>query len=442
MEPLTTAANTPTAAPAPELVCPAGSLPALKAAIDHGADCVYLGLRDATNARNFAGLNFDEAAIASGIAYAHQRGRKVFMALNTYPQAANPGPWRSAVDKAVDMGLDAVILADPGLMQYAAQHHPQLRLHLSVQGSATNYEAINFYREQFGVVRAVLPRVLSMEQVRQVIERTPVEIEVFGFGSLCVMVEGRCALSSYVTGESPNTHGVCSPPKAVRWQETPQGLESRLNGVLIDRYAPGENAGYPTLCKGRFDVGDEENYYAIEEPTSLNTLELLPQLAKIGVRAIKIEGRQRSPAYVADVTRVWREAIDQCVAQPGEVLGAGGKVLNLVDLTDVYMTFFLPERQAGRVALGSEVRLVIDAAPQYVIPAKVSYVASVAQFTPKTVETASEREKLMFRVKARIDPELLSKHLQQVKTGVPGMAYLRLDPEAEWPAHLAIKVPQ
>lgn len=130
------------------------------------------------------------------------------------------------------------------------------------------------------------------------------------------------------------------------------------------------------------------------------------------------------------------------VTQPGEVLGAGGKLLNLVDLTDVYMTFFLPERQAGRVALGSEVRLVIDAAPQYVIPAKVSYVASVAQFTPKTVETASEREKLMFRVKARIDPELLSKHLQQVKTGVPGMAYLRLDPDAEWPAHLAIKVPQ
>ncbi|AXO60092.1 HlyD family efflux transporter periplasmic adaptor subunit [Pseudomonas sp. phDV1] len=130
------------------------------------------------------------------------------------------------------------------------------------------------------------------------------------------------------------------------------------------------------------------------------------------------------------------------VTQPGEVLGAGGKLLNLVDLTDVYMTFFLPERQAGRVALGSEVRLVIDAAPHYVIPARVSYVASVAQFTPKTVETASEREKLMFRVKARIDPELLSKHLQQVKTGVPGMAYLRLDPDAKWPAHLAIKVPQ
>ncbi len=302
--------------PVPELVCPAGSLPALKAAVDHGANCVYLGLRDATNARNFAGLNFDAAAIATGIRHAHGRGCKVFMALNTYPQAAHPQPWQSALDQAADLGVDAVILADPGLMQYANQHHPSLRLHLSVQGSATNHEAINFYREQFGVVRAVLPRVLSMEQVRQVIEKTAVEIEVFGFGSLCVMAEGRCALSSYVTGESPNTHGVCSPPKAVRWQQTPQGLASRLNGVLIDHYADGENAGYPTLCKGRFDVGDDENYYAIEEPTSLNTLGLLPQLMKMGVRAIKIEGRQRSPAYVAQVTQVWREAIDQCAANP------------------------------------------------------------------------------------------------------------------------------
>jgi putative protease len=294
-----------------ELVCPAGSLPALKAAIDHGADCVYLGFRDATNARNFAGLNFDEAAINTGIRYAHERGRKVLLALNTYPQAASPQLWRGAVDRAVESGVDAVILADPGLMEYASRTYPQLRLHLSVQGSATN-----FYHEHFGIARAVLPRVLSLTQVEQLAEKTPVEIEVFGFGSLCVMVEGRCALSSYVTGEAPNTNGVCSPPKAVRWQETPLGRESRLNGVLIDRYAPGENAGYPTLCKGRFDVGEDKNYYAIEEPTSLNTLELLPQLMKMGVSAIKIEGRQRSPAYVAQVTKVWREAIDNCRQNP------------------------------------------------------------------------------------------------------------------------------
>ena len=298
-----------------ELVCPAGSLPALKVAVDQGADCVYLGFRDATNARNFAGLNFDDAAIALGIRYAHDHGRKVFLALNTYPQPTTSSIWRSAIDRAAASDIDAVIMADPGLMQYAMKHHPNLRLHLSVQGSATNFEAINFYHEHFGIARAVLPRVLSLGQVELVAKNTQVEIEVFGFGSLCVMVEGRCALSSFVTGEGPNTHGVCSPAKAVRWRETPKGLEARLNDVLIDQYGPDEVASYPTLCKGRFDV-DNENYYAIEEPTSLNTMELLPQLMSMGVRAIKIEGRQRSPAYVAQVTRVWREAIDQCRAGP------------------------------------------------------------------------------------------------------------------------------
>ena len=130
------------------------------------------------------------------------------------------------------------------------------------------------------------------------------------------------------------------------------------------------------------------------------------------------------------------------IAQPGEVLAAGGKLLNLVDLSDVYMTFFLPETAVGKVSLGSDARIILDAAPQYVIPAKVSFVASTAQFTPKTVETASERQKLMFRVKAQIDTELLQKYLQQVKTGLPGMAWVKLDPQAEWPAELVVKVPQ
>ena len=145
------------------------------------------------------------------------------------------------------------------------------------------------------------------------LEKTPIEIEVFGFGSLCVMVEGRCALSAYATGQSPNTAGVCSPPSAVRWQDTAAGVEARLNGVLIDRYAPDEPRGYPTLCKGRFEVSGRRDY-AIEEPTSLNTLAILPELIDLGVKAIKIEGRQRSPAYVEQVTRVWRAAIDQACA--------------------------------------------------------------------------------------------------------------------------------
>lgn len=125
------------------------------------------------------------------------------------------------------------------------------------------------------------------------------------------------------------------------------------------------------------------------------------------------------------------------VAEPGEVLPAGGRVLSLVDVGDVYMTFFLPTAQAGRVELGSEARIVLDAAPQYVIPARVSFVADVAQFTPKTVETEEERQKLMFRIKATISPELLKKYIRQVKTGLPGMAYVKIDPSVAWPANLA-----
>ncbi|MCB6183979.1 U32 family peptidase [Leeia sp. TBRC 13508] len=293
----------------PELICPAGSLPALKQAIDHGADAVYLGLKDATNARNFAGLNFDTPSAKEGIRYAQQRGKKVLMAINTFAQAGETKNWQRAVDTAANWGVDAVILADMGLLDYAAKTHPQLRRHLSVQGSATNYEAVNFAKEAFGIERVVLPRVLTIAQVEHLIQHTKVEVEVFGFGSLCVMVEGRCLLSSYATGESPNTAGVCSPAKAVRWHTDKDGLDARLGGILIDRYGASENAGYPTLCKGRFQV-NEETYYALEEPTSLNVLSALPELIQIGVSAIKIEGRQRSPAYVAEVTKTLRAAID------------------------------------------------------------------------------------------------------------------------------------
>jgi putative protease len=293
----------------PELICPAGSLPALKAAVDHGADAVYLGYKNDTNARNFAGLNFDDKAMREGIRYAQSRGRHVLMAINTFAQPGRVADWQRAVDGAADQGVDAVILADVGLLDYAKNRYPDLRLHLSVQGSATSYEAVNFAHREFGVRRAVLPRVLTLAQVELVIKNTPVEIEIFGFGSLCVMNEGRCWLSSYATGESPNTVGACSPAKYVKWEKSPGQMTTRLNGILIDRFGDNESAGYPTLCKGRFEVNGE-TYYALEEPTSLNVLEILPEIAKIGVSAIKVEGRQRSPAYVAQVTKTLRAALD------------------------------------------------------------------------------------------------------------------------------------
>ncbi len=293
----------------PDLICPAGSLPALRAAVDNGADAVYLGFKNDTNARNFAGLNFDQKTMLEGIRYAHGKGCEILLAINTFPQAGRVAEWRSAVDAAVDLGVDAIILADIGLLDYASSKYPQQRLHLSVQGSATSYEAINFAHREFGVRRAVLPRVLTLPQVEHVIKNTPVEIEVFGFGSLCVMNEGRCWLSSYACGESPNTVGACSPAKYVKWEKQAGQMETRLNGILIDRFGDDEPAGYPTLCKGRFEV-QGETYYALEEPTSLNVLSILPEIVKIGVRAIKVEGRQRSPAYVTQVTRTLRAALD------------------------------------------------------------------------------------------------------------------------------------
>lgn len=155
------------------------------------------------------------------------------------------------------------------------------------------------------------------------------------------------------------------------------------------------------------------------------------EAAKAAIAAIEADLRD------ATLTAPKPGRVQYRVAQPGEVLSAGGRVLNLVDLSDVSMTFFLPTAQAGRVAIGADARIVLDAAPQYVIPAKVSFVADVAQFTPKTVETEEERQKLMFRVKAKIPQILLQKYIQQVKTGLPGVAYVKLAPDAGWPKNLA-----
>ena len=163
-----------------------------------------------------------------------------------------------------------------------------------------------------------------------------------------------------------------------------------------------------------------------------------------------VQGRSAVQAAVATTARIDADLLDEelraprggrvqyRVAEAGEVLGAGGKVLNLIDLGDVYMIFFVPEAAAGRIALGTEVRLRLDAAPGFVVPATVSYIASSAQFTPKSVETANERQKLMFRVKARVDRRLLERHADQVKAGVPGVAWIRLDPSRPWPAGLAL----
>lgn len=163
--------------------------------------------------------------------------------------------------------------------------------------------------------------------------------------------------------------------------------------------------------------------------------------AKAQVEAAKAEiTRLDSDIHDANLYAPIFGRVQYRIIQPGEVVASGGKILNMVDLQDVYMTFFVPEAATGKIALGAEARIVLDAAPQYVIPAHISYVSDVAQFTPKTVETESERQKLMFRVKARIDPQLLRENIRQIKTGLPGVAYVRLDSKEPWPKNLQLKV--
>ncbi|QRM27685.1 peptidase U32 family protein [Microvirga sp. VF16] len=291
-----------------ELICPAGTPASLRAAVDAGADAVYCGFRNETNARNFPGLNFSLEELSDGVAYAHRYGARVLVAINTFPRAGAQGLWRKAVDDAVTAGADALILCDVRLMAYATEAHPRARLHVSVQAAAANPDAIDFYVERFNAKRVVLPRVLSVPEIAAITRATACEVEVFVFGGLCVMAEGRCSLSSYATGLSPNMNGVCSPASHVTYDEECGAVISRLGGFTINRFEKGEAAAYPTLCKGRFKTKHSTGYI-FEDPVSLDAATLLPGLRDAGVTALKIEGRQRSRAYIENVVRSFREAL-------------------------------------------------------------------------------------------------------------------------------------
>lgn len=292
-----------------ELICPAGTPAALKTAIAAGADAIYCGFNDETNARNFPGLNFSRDELREAIAFAHRQGVKVLIAINTFPRAGATEIWHRAVDDGVAAGADALILADTGLLDYAARTHPEQRLHVSVQAAAANPDAISFYAKNFGVKRVVLPRVLSVAEIAAIARETSCETEVFVFGGLCVMAEGRCSLSSYATGKSPNMQGVCSPASHVSYEQVAGKTVSKLGGFTINAFAANEPAGYPTLCKGRFTT-EHGTGYIFEDPVSLDAATLLTGLRDAGVTALKIEGRQRGRAYIEGVVRFFRDALD------------------------------------------------------------------------------------------------------------------------------------
>ncbi|WP_310621561.1 ubiquinone anaerobic biosynthesis protein UbiU [Flexibacterium corallicola] len=324
--------------PSLELVCPAGTPAALKAAVEAGAHSVYCGFRNETNARNFPGLNFSERELNTGVKLARKHGTNVLVAVNTFARAGDTRIWTKAVDAVAASGAHAIIAADLAVLDYAATHHPDLRLHLSVQAAAATPEAIQFYQDTFNVRRVVLPRVMSVEEIEKLNKEIKVETEVFVFGGLCVMTEGRCALSSYATGKSPNLTGVCSPPGDVDYAENGGTLSARLGGFTIDQFESGESAGYPTLCKGRFKANGETSYL-FEDPVSLNAAALLPRLRTAGVTALKIEGRQRGKAYISQVVKAFRTAVD--------ALDAGGNAEEEVSAMLATMT------EGGRETTGA-----------------------------------------------------------------------------------------
>ncbi|MCW5719588.1 MAG: U32 family peptidase [Devosia sp.] len=297
-----------------ELICPAGTPAAYREAVEAGADAVYCGFRNDTNARNFPGLNFTTEEMGTAIAHGRARGVQTFVALNTFMRAGEEEVWYRAADDAVALGADALILADMALMDYVATTYPDQRLHVSVQASAANADAVNFLVDTFAAKRLVLPRVLTVAEIAALARQVDCELEVFAFGGLCVMAEGRCSLSSYITGQSPNMNGVCSPASHVRYREEGHDMVSELGGFTINRFGADEPAGYPTLCKGRFLIA-EEDAYAFEDPVSLDVMDHLEALRAAGVSALKIEGRQRGKAYVAEVVSRLRKALS---APPAE----------------------------------------------------------------------------------------------------------------------------
>lgn len=302
-----------------ELICPAGTPAAFAEAVSAGADAVYCGFRDETNARNFPGLNFSRDELATAIRMAKSKGVKTFVALNTFMRAGDEKLWYQAADDAVRLGADALILADFGLMAYVADQHPQQRLHVSVQASASNVDAIEFLVNAFAAKRVVLPRVLTIAEITKLARRIKCELEVFAFGGLCVMAEGRCSLSSYATGKSPNMNGVCSPPSHVRYRQQEGAMISELGQYTINRFEAGQAAGYPTLCKGRFHVA-QDDAYAFEDPVSLDVLNHIDALREAGVVALKIEGRQRGKAYVAQVVSTMKKALTATAEQRPQLL--------------------------------------------------------------------------------------------------------------------------
>jgi putative protease len=320
-----------------KIYAPAGNLSSIISALDTGADAVYAGFRSASNLRNFTGINLSVDDMEKGVEYAHKKGGKVFITVNSYPQQSELTACFQAVDNAYRIKADAVIVSDLAVLDYTARKYPDLKIHLSVQAGASNAESINFFKENFNVVTVILPRVLTVSEIRQIAQNTDVEIEIFAFGSLCINYEGKCFLSPYITGESTNTIGTCSTPKYLHFEYKNGRLSFSMNGIVLNEYEEDELKVKPKIEDGKYQMGESETQwadnflinrrqickgrfinsatgkksYALQAPVYLNTINILDKLIDAGVNSIKIEGRQRNEEYVVESVSAFRAVLDE-----------------------------------------------------------------------------------------------------------------------------------
>lgn len=273
----------------PELLAPAGNYEKLVTAVHYGADAVYLGGKN-FSLRAKAG-NFSEEVMAEGVTFAHEHGVKVYVTVNIFAHNKDLQGLDAYLVQLSKMGIDGVIVADPGILQYARKYVPELAVHLSTQANVTNYASAQFWHNQ-GVGRLNLARELSLVEINDIRKNTDCELEVFVHGALCISYSGRCMLSNYMTGRDAN-QGSCAHP-------------CRFSYSLVEEKRQGEY--YP--------VEEDERGTYIFNSKDLCLLEQLPQLVHAGVDSLKIEGRMKSIFYVGAVVRIYRAALDYLAALP------------------------------------------------------------------------------------------------------------------------------
>jgi len=277
----------------PELLAPAGNLEKLKMAVIYGADAVYLG------GENFglrAGAkNFTLKQLAEGIKFAHDREKRIYLTLNIIPHNEDLVGFPEYVAKLKELDLDAVIISDPGILKIVKNIIPEMEIHLSTQANTTNYAAVNFWYEQ-GVRRIILARELSLEEIKEIIKKSPpdMKIETFIHGAMCISYSGRCLLSNYMVGRDAN-RGDCA--QSCRWRY-----------YLMEETRPGEY----------FPVYEDKKGTYIFNSKDLCMIEHLPSLIEAGIFAFKIEGRMKSSYYVATVVKAYRHLIDSYLLKPDE----------------------------------------------------------------------------------------------------------------------------